>query len=55
MTHVVFAVARYVCVPDDIRVGLESVPALPFEEDSHQLVQMKCGGDARADEDLCVR
>ena len=40
VAHVVFAVARYVCVPDDIRIGLESIPAIPFKEDSHQPVQM---------------
>jgi hypothetical protein len=32
----VFAVARYVCVPEDIRIGLESIPAIRFKGGSHQ-------------------
>ena len=58
VVHAVLSVARYVCVPDDLRIGLGSTPirrksmappsTMPDEQTSG-------GDDARTNEDLCVR
>ena len=57
VVHVVLGIARYVCVPDDLRIGLGSIPVQPLKEDSpHPLPtgQACSGGDARADEDFYI-